>query len=139
MERPKMTKETYEYLELYLYGLVKYTETLEFLQDTNSQKQLKLMHELSTVNITLNVLKSVIDIEEEPVIAWEADASEYLVYYRFTNPHIASLALGCKEKYIIAVCEGDMAKANGYYFCYEDEFDIDMKVFNPNSNEFKLE
>lgn len=139
MNRSKPTKETYEYLELYQYKLVKFTESLEFLQEINSQKQLKLVHELSTVSITLNVLKSVIDIEEKPVIAWEADASEYLVYYRFTNPHIASLALGCKEKYIIAVCEGGMTKANGYYFCYEDEFDIDIKVFNPNSNKFKFE
>ena len=138
MKTPKMTKETYEYLELYLYKLVKYTETLEFLQHTNSQKQLKLMHEISTVSITLNVLKSVLEIEEEPVIAWSADPSEYIAYYRFTNAHIASLALKCKEHHIHAVCAGDMTNAKGYCFAYLDFFDSDLKSFNPNSNKFKL-
>ena len=138
MEKPRLTEEDYEYLELYLYKLVKFTESLEFLQDVNAQKQLDIQHEISTIVITLSVLKRVLNIKEEPVIAWPTDSEEYLIYYRFTNLTIASKALDCPEGTMRAVCDGKLAKAKGYYFSYEEDFELDHYTFNPKSNEFKL-
>jgi len=156
--RPPISRDTYHWLEAYYFRLVMFTTTVEYRDDLNSHKKQKINQELGYMCLALDIMAQLFSVKnggERSVVAWEADCEDKIqIVYTFSCIKVASMALGCNQSKISAVCKGNRPRTGGkwitntesgkkeykggWHFSYEDEYDDNLQHFDPNSDEFKI-
>jgi hypothetical protein len=71
--RPLISRDDLQQLEHYLYALCRYTDTPDFQKDTSSQKQGKIMREMSYIIMAIDIIKQTFKNTgtDIPIVGWE--------------------------------------------------------------------
>jgi len=127
MKEP-ITREQYESIELYLYGLRIYTESDEFSSLTLKHR-VALSKEMIYMEQTFAILSNIFEPTKSPrrsVVAWkkrdEKYCTEYPVYH-FTSAQVAAKALDVVSEDICRVAGNRRNATGGYRFMYLTDFE----------------
>ena len=137
-------------IEKYLYNLILYSETAEFVLDEKLHKVHAIMREIEFMRMALSILLHIYknDPGEKPVVAWSLDNPnedcDYQKYWFFSSIKAAAYILDGEPRHIKSLCEGKRTTAvlrkalaepvklkggnkqhttKGWMFRYKDEWD----------------
>ena len=145
MEEP-ITREQYECIELYLYGLRLFIEDDEFYR-IDPKKIEKLRQEIYYMSITFEILTRYFHPTKSPrrsVVAWKAKryATEKAIptgdddIYYFTSAQVAGKALDLEPGDICRVTNGRRFSLKGYAFMYLEDYQALEKTISKPTRKY---
>ena len=123
-----ITREEYEMIELYLFGLRLLTENISYYNMTIKQRG-QLDAEIAYMSMTFSILSRIFEPTKSPrrsVVAWkkaeERPETQTPVYY-FTSAQVAGKALNITPGDICRITNGRRLSTGGYRFMYLEDFE----------------
>lgn len=122
-----VTREEYEMIELYLYGLRILTEDDDYFKMTAKQRG-ALDKEIAHMQLAFSILARIFEPTKSPrrsVVAWkksEESPTSTNVYY-FTSAQVAAKALDITAGDICRITSGRRFSTGGYRFMYLEDFE----------------
>jgi hypothetical protein len=150
MEAP-VTRDEYESIELYLYGLRLFTESNEYFQLSIKVRN-KVNQEIVQMQMLFSVLATIFEPTKAPrrsVVAWKATKvvnnqhmnniphipptdSSYV--YAFTSAQVAGKALDLEPGDICRITSGRRKTLKGYSFMYLEDYEALRKTIDNSKN-----
>ena len=135
MQEP-ITREEYEMIELYLYGLRLLTESMSYYSMTIKQRG-AIDAEVMYMTVSFSILSRIFEPTKSPrrsVVAWkkadERPETHTTVYY-FTSAQVAGKALDITPGDICRITNGRRISTGGYRFMYLEDFEkLQLTVSN---------
>jgi len=133
MLQPPITRDEYESIELYLYGLRLLLDTDDYFK-LGVIKTNKIAEEIQYMTITFAVLQRIFEPTKSPrrtVVAWKKKAyskKEQLIpeedkVFMFTSAQVAGKALDLTPGDICRVASGRRITIKGYAFMYIEDYE----------------
>jgi hypothetical protein len=132
-----VTREHMHYLEYYLFTLLRYVRSREFVQELKDDKQRRILYEIAYIEMALNILRTIFTPigRERPIIGWEVNSPgvkvENKIIYYFSSAIVAAECTDCAQSNIGEVCRETKKQIKGWSFMYESEYEKDSITLSP--------
>jgi len=123
--KPPITRQEYEAIELYLYGLTIFIGSDDW-SILSAKQQMLLNHEIFYMQTALAILARIFEPTKSPrrsVVAWKKDEQmQGTIVHYFSSAQVAGKALDITPGDICRITNGRRISTGGYRFMYLKDF-----------------
>ena len=113
------------------FKLLMYVDSDDY-EPLNTVEKVSISNEINYMSIVLDIMTRLFSdkgVHEKAVVAWKHKPNSAVHrIYRFSCIKVASLALGCNQSKVSAVCKGKRLSTGGYVFQYEENYQQDPNL-----------
>jgi hypothetical protein len=127
--RTVISREQLYQLEHYLFRLSELVGSVEFRDETKSDKQKKILYELGYISLTIDIIRQTFqgNNSEQPVVGWPIEnpykEDGYMKVYYFSCIKVAATCTNTNQSKISAVCKKNRPYTGGWKFKYRNDWE----------------